>query len=458
MRKILFLLLCIPYFTKAQNNVFRYQEFLALLKMNHPLIKQANLKITEAQLQLLQSRGAFDPKLEFDFDQKDFKDKNYYTFWNGHFKIPTWYGIELKASFDQADGIYVNPENTTPQNGLKGLGISVPIGQDLWINQRMADLKKAKLSIQLNQAQRELQALEIMFEASTCYFNWKQAHDELTLYQSYLKNALVRSQNVAKLIEQGDKPAIDSVEAGIVVRNRRLNLEEAQLKLFKSRLELSNYLWTSNNIPLELEETVVPEENLKNTLEEIVSTYKNNTFDIDNHPKINALNTKTSLLKIDQKLKVNALLPKISFNYTYLSDTFTFETDPLKNYKMAVQFAMPLFLRKERAALKLNSLKLQDNEFTLQLERLNLQNKLKSVQEEIYSLGRQLDLTKKLAMDYEAMLKAEEQLFSSGESSLFLMNTRENALVSSKITQISTENKFFKAMIQFHRTLGKSEL
>jgi hypothetical protein len=41
------------------------------------------------------------------------------------------------------------------------------------------------------------------------------------------------------LITQGDKPAIDSVEAGIIVKNRTLSLEDSMLKLAKAKLELA---------------------------------------------------------------------------------------------------------------------------------------------------------------------------------------------------------------------------
>ena len=34
-------------------------------------------------------------------------------------------------------------EVITPNKGLTSLGISVPVGQGLWINERMAELKKS---------------------------------------------------------------------------------------------------------------------------------------------------------------------------------------------------------------------------------------------------------------------------------------------------------------------------
>jgi hypothetical protein len=44
-----------------------------------------------------------------------------YSILNSSFKIPTWYGIEIKAGFDQNEGYYLNPENTVPNAGLTSL-------------------------------------------------------------------------------------------------------------------------------------------------------------------------------------------------------------------------------------------------------------------------------------------------------------------------------------------------
>ena len=219
-----------------------YNEFLGYVKKFHPLAKSANLEINMAQANLMMARGGFDPKIEVDFDKKQYKNKEYFSILNSSFKIPTWYGIEVKAGFDNSEGIFVNPEHVLPNQGLTSLGINIPLGQGLFINQRMADLRKAKIQIQLSQAERRLQAIEVLYNASLAYFNWKRNYNEVQLYTEYLNNAEIRFKGITSLIQNGDKPQIDSVEAGIVLKNRRLNLEESQLKLIKAKLELSNYL------------------------------------------------------------------------------------------------------------------------------------------------------------------------------------------------------------------------
>lgn len=459
--KVFYILIfiCSSVFVFGQNlpTEFTYNEFLGYVKKYHPLVKQADLKLNEAQANLMQARGAFDPKIEVDFSEKQFRNSEYYSILNSSFKIPTWYGIELKAGFDNAEGIYLNPENTMPNTGLTSLGISVPLGQGLFINQRMADLRKAKIARTLNVAERNLQATDIIYEASVSYINWKRSFDEVKLYKTYLENALIRYDGVSKLIEQGDKPAIDSVEAGISVKTRRLNLEDAQLKLIKAKLELSNYLWLENNIPLELNDNLQPENLLSTTIRETLQINELGAVDLDKHPKIQALDAKINMLKVDRKLKANALLPKLDLSYNYLSEPSYINNYRLEDYKIGLNFSFPLFLRKERGSLKLADLKIQDSEFGMQFERKNLENKIKAQQQEITSLQKQREYNNRLVKDFTSLLNAEDRLFEMGESSLFIINSRENSLVSSQINEIALENRYLNSIIGLFKTLANPQ-
>lgn len=457
--KTLFFILITTWVSAQNSNVLTYNEYLGYVKKFHPLVKSANLQVNSAQANLMMARGGFDPKIEIDFDQKQFKDKEYYSLLNSSFKIPTWYGIEVKAGFDNSEGIYLNPQNTLPNQGLTSLGINVPIGQGLLINQRMADLRKAKIQIQLSEAERKLQAIEVLYDASVAYFNWKRNYNEVELYKSYLKNAEIRFSGVAELIKNGDKPAIDSVEAGIIVRNRKLSLEESQLKLTKSKLELSNFLWLENNVPLELQDTIIPEENLEQTIKETLRT--NDLMlanpSLENHPKIDALESKIGILEVERKLKTNQLLPKIDLGYHYLSEPNAFSTTDFNNYKVGVNFSFPIFLRKERGSLKMTQFKIQDTQYELNLQKLQLTNKINAQQTEINSLERQRKLIGDLVNDYSVMLNSEERLFSFGESSVFLINSRENNLVSAQLSQLSMENRYFISNAELFKIMANPD-
>ena len=323
----------------------------------------------------------------------------------------------------------------------------------------MADVRKAKMQMQLSQSERKLQAIAVLYDASLAYFNWKKNFNEVQLYQEYNNNAQIRFKGIQSLIKQGDKPAIDSVEAGIIVKNRKLSLEDSNLKLAKAKLELANFLWLENNIPLELSDELIPETQLEFTIQESLKTNDllNTDFSITNHPKINALQSKIDMLNVEKKLKANMLLPKIDVGYSYISEPSYIDNYQFEDYKIGLDFYFPLFLRKERGSLKLAKYKVQESEFTLDLEKVQLTNKINAQKIEIESLLRQKELIKGLVEDNLTMLSSEERLFSFGESSLFLINTRENNLVSAQLSKIALENRFYVSNSELFKIMANPD-
>jgi outer membrane protein TolC len=315
------------------------------------------------------------------------------------------------------------------------------------------------MQMQLSQAERKLQAIAVLYDASQAYFNWKKNFNEVQLYEEYNENAQIRFKGIQSLINQGDKPAIDSVEAGIIVKNRKLSLEDSNLKLAKAKLELANFLWLENNIPLELSDELIPETQLELTIQESLKTNDllNTDFSITNHPKINALQSKIDMLNVEQKLKANMLLPKIDVGYSYISEPSYIDNYQFKDYKIGLDFYFPLFLRKERGSLKLAKFKVQETEFTLDLEKVQLTNKINAQKMEIESLLRQKELIKGLVQDNLTMLNSEERLFSFGESSLFLINTRENNLVSAQLSKIALENRFYVSNSELFKIMANPD-
>jgi outer membrane protein TolC len=178
---------------------------------------------------------------------------------------------------------------------------------------------------------------------------------------------------------------------------------------------------------------------------------------LENHPKINALEQKIEMLEVDRKLKANMLLPRIDLGYSYLSEPRYFDNYRFQDYKVGLNFYFPLFLRKERGSLQLAKFKLQDVKFDLDMERVSLKNKIKAQQTEISSLEKQKQLIDNLVVDYNTMLTSEERLFTFGESSIFLINTRENNLVSAQLSKLLIENRYFDSNAKLFKIMANPE-
>jgi len=432
-------------------------EYLGYVKSFHPIVKQANLVINESEAKLMKARGAFDPKLEVDYDRKKFKNTEYFDRLNATFKIPTWFGIEFKGNFEENTGDFLNPQAFVPEDGLYSAGVSVPVARGLLTNKRMAMLRQSRLYVKQAQADRQLLVNNILYEATVTYFNWLRRYNEKRVYEDFLENAAIRFNGIKKSYEVGDMPAIDTLEARITLNNRRLNLEKSRIKFIKASLELSNFLWLNDNTPVELEDNVIPNIDTFLTIDETLNTsgLDIESFDIENHPKLQSLDYKIRRLNIEKRLKTNNLLPQIDLQYNFLSETpdiaRSFSTSA---YKSGVNINFPLFLRKERGDLRLAELKLQDTRFEVQDTRVSLRNKIDAINQELDSYVTQSDFTEVIVNDYATMLYAEERKFFLGESSLFLVNSRESKLIDAKLKAIEIENDFLTTKANLFNVLA----
>lgn len=448
MKKYLISLLLIFYgfFGSAtdslQVQVLTFNEYLGYVKQFHPVVRQAGLQVNMAQYELLSSRGAFDPKIEVDYERKMFESTEYYDVLNSTFKIPTWFGIELKAGFEQNEGAYLNPQNRVPENGLYSAGIRVPVGQGLFINERMAALKQARIFLSLTESERKLIVNQILYEASLAYFNWYAAYNELKIFSEFVENTSIRYNGIKRQVLQGDKAAIDSIEAGIALNNRKLSLEKARIHYINKTLELSNFLWMEGNIPVDLREQIVPDAALPVNIDETLNTNSGLLADnaLSEHPKLKVLEYKIQLLTIDKRLKADKLKPRLDVSYDLISE----EVSPVGNfntgdYKTGINFSLPLFLRKERGDLKLAKLKIRDAELDLSLELVRLKNKIEAIFKQLDSYKDQLSLVNVIVEDYATMLQGENRKFDLGESSIFLVNTRENSLIEARLKELDIQ-------------------
>lgn len=459
MKKFVFYsFLWLTYGLTAQSDsiVLTFKEYLGYVKKHHPIVKQAELTLEIGEANLLRARGGFDPKIEVDYSRKKFKNSEYYDLLNAAFKIPTWYGIELKADFEENTGEFLNPQNSLPTDGLYSAGVSFSLAQGLLINDRMATLRKAKFFNQQSKADRDLLVNQILFNASLAYFDWLKSYNEERIYDSFLENAKIRFNGIARSAKEGERAAIDTVEAKITVQNRELSLKQAQLNLLKKKLELSNFLWIENNIPLEIEETVIPEVELLISIDAALQIENRplSDFDISTHPKLVSLENKLEALQVDKRLKANKLLPKVDLEYKFLSQTPEIANSfNSANYKAGLQLSFPLFLRKERGDLKLAKFKIQDATFELTSQELEIKNKVLAIYNEIDSYNEQINLIIDIVNDYETLVAAEERKLSFGESSVFLINSREKSLIDAKLKSNEIMNKMFASKAKLFNSL-----
>jgi outer membrane protein TolC len=437
---------------------FGFNDFMELVRNNHPLAMQAGLQEARGDAELMKSRGAFDPKLGFEHTNKDFKGTEYYNLSDAGLKVPTWFGVEVMGGYERNRGQYVDPENNTPDAGLWYAGLSVPLGKGLFIDQRRAELRKAKIYRESTLAMRQQMLNELLYDASYAYWNWYQAVEITRVYENALDVARERFEAVKKEAMLGDKPIIDTLEAGIQVQSRWLNLKGWQLELANSINELQMYLWADGWIPLELDSNFLPKREVPLDEENNFNMYLTNLDSLlEAHPELRISQYKIDSYEVDQRMKREQLKPQVDLKYNVLapnSDESSIPSFNSNNYAWGVEFGMPIFLRKERAGLKLNQVKIQESEMGLKSKQNSLRNKvLQSIN--LYNISNdQIELYSRTVNDYLGLLNGEQTKFEGGESSLFLVNRRELGYINAEVKLIELKAKNRLSVVKTKAMLG----
>ncbi|XVJ64906.1 MAG: TolC family protein [Lacibacter sp.] len=449
--------------TRAQDTtrILREEEFLAIVRSNHPVAKQGGLLIDMARAELLTIRGAFDPVLYYNNDRKTFDGKNYFNYNNAEIMVPNWLGIELYAGLENNIGDFLNSE-TTPGR-LSYAGVSVPLLRDLILDKRRAALQQAKLFIKQTEWERRNVINDLLLDAYFTYWEWAKAYQVFLVLENTIRINEFRYELVKIAFQQGDRAGIDTTEALAQLQAFQQMREEAWLKFRKSSLELSTYLWLPNNQPVYITDRVIPDtlwvqQNFGTKSIDNLSEWLTQTT--ANHPKLQMIDYKIQSLEVERRLKFQNLLPKADMKYNFLQRGYNlFNNAQLNffenNFKFGFNVAIPIPNRSGFGQYRAAKIKLLTMDFERNFTQLNLENKVRFHYNEVLNLQKQIRIYEDAYRNYVRLFDAEQLKFSLGETTLFLLNTRENKALESYQKLLELKAKFYQAFASLNWASGQ---
>jgi outer membrane protein TolC len=451
------------------STIFSLADLLTYVTQRHPIARQAGLQPERARQEVRYARGLFDPSASSKYYGKTFGGKEYFHDWDTQLRVPLWFGADVKAGFERGVGTYVNPENATPLAGLSYIGLSVPIAQGLLMDERRAAVRQAQALQGLAEAERRGALNKLVLQAAKDYWDWSLHYQRLALLRRNTTLADVRFRAVRERVRQGDLAAIDSVEALTELQNRQATLVQAQVQWQNATLLLGNYLWDEQQQPRELPAQVRPQllpapAAWRPLPPDSVAALAELALQI--HPELQKSRAKLSQLSLERRLLANKLLPKLNLDYNLLQagQPFSPETSARlsgsyleNNYKLGVSFAYPLLLRQERAKLQLNRLKLRETELDLQQDSREIQTGVRTVANDWEALREQLRLQEQVVQNAERLRNGEQIRFENGESSVFLLNSREATLVTARVKLAELQAKYAQTQATLRWAAGGAE-
>ncbi|MBL0358459.1 MAG: TolC family protein [Chitinophagaceae bacterium] len=105
---------------------------------------------------------------------------------------------------------------------------------------------------------------------------------------------------------------------------------------------------------------------------------------------------------------------------------------------------LPLRLSEGRGGYKQAKLKIQETSIELSLQQLAIENKIKTCYNELLGLQQQVKIYEAAYKNYQTLFRGEDTRFRAGESSLFLLNSRENKQLEAMQKLVELKTKYAK--------------
>ncbi|ROH90066.1 TolC family protein [Chryseobacterium cucumeris] len=449
--KLLFILIFLFFqYHKAQDSLMiSANEFLAVVKNYHPMALKYQLQNKIAQSEITKARGNFDPILGGKLGEKNIDGVQYYRQKNIELGIPTWYGIDLTAGYQYLDGEKLNSSET--KGGIYSMGITVPLAKNLLYDKRRAALDQAKFASKMTEAEQTVLTNELLLEAENTYWEWVQSFEIYKLQNKAVEVSKKRLQLTRKTFEYGERAAIDTVEAASQLQSFELQQKEAYLNFVKNTQQLQLFLWKENREIYEISQLFYPADHLSDhtaysDFEFLLQEIK--TKETTNHWSVQYYTQKHHILESERKLKWQSFLPKFDFTYNFFNkENYQSDYLPLfdNNFQYGLKLEIPVFQREAKASYQMAKIKIEQNKLDTEFKKRELTTKIETYKNELLNYHTQIALSQNNLMNYQQLLTAEETKYANGESSLFLINSRENKMIEAQEKFISIKAKFLKS-------------
>lgn len=426
------------------------EEVIQVLRTYHPVAKQADILVQKAKSEVTRSQGGFDPYLKNSSAQKTFDGTDYYYYNRPSLNIPTWFGIELEAGLEYLSGSRTDPVET--QGETSYFGLTVPLAKNLLMDKRRAALQTARIFREASEQERRSLINDLFLSAMEAYWEWANQYQQFRVLEDAVRVNEKRFQLVRQAWALGDRAAIDTTEALAQLQNFQYQRDQAWLDFRNAGLYLSTFLWTQEEKPYELPRQVVPAEAwlLVNPaslpapqLDSLITRARTS------HPELRFYDYKLKALEVEKKLKFQDLLPTVNFRYNQLGkgyDILKTATGPLfeNSFQYGLSLGIPLRLSEGRGAYRQARLKIDETRWQQGQKEWEILNKVRTYVNEWNTLREQIRIQEAAYRNYLSLQKAEEVRFEAGESSLFLVNTRENKALEALQKLQELKAKFFK--------------
>lgn len=435
MRALLLWLIAVP----AMAQTMAWSEFVATAVERAQDVRVAEAKVAEARAKRMSAFAAFEPKVNLSSEGKDYGNDLQYRLDRAEARVGLPGGIDLVGGASQGTGAFINPERKTPTEGLVNLGISAPLGGALVFSDRQYEWGASTRNLEIAEAKLDRTERTAILNAVKVYTFWQAQSEVQGAVDEALAVAAERLRLVREAFRLGERSEMDTLEAYLSWVDRRADAAKQANFTAGAIAEVEQLLRGADTTGVDLT-GMRPQ-----SLPVVLGTSR---LEIGSIPELEMVNSALRRERLATTTAWAQWLPAPYVDYRMLQWGGSAWNPEAVQWKVGL--TVPLFNQKARAELAGAQARLR----AAQANATATQNQFDIVRVQLAQQVQALDselkaLTASETASY-ALLQQERRRFALGESTMFILASRETkyleavqkrTLTSAKLQSLEAERR-----------------
>lgn len=432
--------------------VLALDAFLERVLRFNPAVTSIRLSGDRAAASLQGARGAFDPRLVSGYEYKTQNGVDKLNVLRTGVDVP--FNLPMSPSlivdYRRGLGSSIDPSVKTTFDGETSVGLALEPLSGLFLDKKQATLRKARLEPRRVDAEQAEERNRLLLEATRAYWKWVESVRKVDVNRDLLDLATRRRDLVVRRAQTGEAAAIDSTEAKLAVANRRDQVAAAEKTAAKARVKLATYVWSSDGQPAAFAFEAPPTIELPDVdgldAEAAAETALNR------RPELRRLEMKRRQAAIEERLTRGQQRPDLKLKAQVVS----FENGPadVSDVKLGFTLSQPLFFRDDRSDAELARIERRQVSLKKEQTRRKIRADVEGAFVDLRQSRRRVDAARERVELARRLQQAEQRRFEVGESTLFLVNKREQDFAKARKALVEARASVARAVAEVRWASG----
>jgi outer membrane protein TolC len=443
----------------AQAAPLQLGEVLDATLAHHPALRAAasGQQVAEADRQA--AAGAFDLKLGATGKAVPVGKQTWLYTDVGLRQPTTVWGAEVFGGWRRSGGdvpLYAGDKITTGA-GEVVLGVTVPLWQGGAIDAARAKITQADQKARLAELDVASTRLKLSGAAAEAYWGWVAAGHRLRIVQHLCQMAEARDAQIVARVRGGDLAPIEHIENQRAILKRRSQRIKAEQRLAKAALKLSIYARDAEGRPRAPTAAALPRPIPPPEPDPSQTLAADQAAARAQQPALQKLARYRAVLAVNQALAQNQGGPRIDLTVAGVQPVAAASDDPYRKSELeaGLKFALPLQRRKARGAEARAVAQIAQLDHQRTAIEQQLDAAVAQVRVALVAATARVAVAEAEVQVAEQVEAAEKTRLSLGDSTLLIVNLREQASADAANRRIEALADHHVAWAQYLATTAK---